>query len=266
MKSLIMKKVLLWVLAGMLVVTAPLVFSSFANSDGEEHAKVAIMKEKNNKLTAREKADGWILMFDGKTTGGWRGYNSSVFPQDGWIIEDGAIRFVPKGKDVTGTYGGDIIFDRKFKDFDFKIEWKIATGSNSGIFYLGIEIPNEPIWKSAPEVQVLDNDNHPDAKLGKNGNRQAGSLYDLIPAVPQNSKPVGEWNQVEIMVRNGTVVHMQNGVKVVEYQLASPQWEKLISESKFAGLPEFGKYREGIIGLQDHGNDVWYRNIKIKPL
>jgi hypothetical protein len=115
-------------------------------------------------------------------------------------------------------------------------------------------------------MQVLDNIGHPDAMLGKDGNRQAGSLYDLIPAVPQNAKAVGEWNEVEILVYQGTVVHKQNGVTVLEYHLGTPDWTKMITESKFKEFPEFGKYLEGYIALQDHGNDVWYRNIMIKPM
>jgi hypothetical protein len=113
-------------------------------------------------------------------------------------------------------------------------------------------------------MQVLDNIGHPDARLGKDGNRQAGSLYDLIPAVPQNAKPVGEWNTAEILVYQGTVVHFQNGEKVLEYHIGTPDWDKMIKGSKFKDFPEFGKYKEGFVALQDHGNDVWYRHIRIK--
>jgi hypothetical protein len=218
----------------------------------------------NNMLTPEEQAQGFVMIFDGKTTTGWRGYNNPAFPDSGWAVEDGALRCIGSGMGEAGGKGGDIIFDKKYKDFDLKLEWKISQGGNSGIFYLGQEIPNEPVWKSACEMQVLDNINHPDAKLGKDGNRQAGSLYDLIPAVPQNAKPVGEWNQAEILVYQGTVVHFQNGEKVLEYHIGTPDWDKMIKGSKFKEFPEFGKYLEGYVALQDHGNDVWYRNIKIK--
>jgi hypothetical protein len=227
---------------------------------------MAVAIDSINMLTAQEQADGWILMFDGNTTTGWRGYNKPAFPDSGWVVEDGAIRCIGSGMGEAGGKGGDILYDKKFKDFDLKLEWKISQGGNSGIFYLGQEIPNEPVWKSAPEMQVLDNSNHPDAKLGKDGNRMAGSLYDLIPAIPQNARSFGEWNQAEILVYQGTVVHFQNGEKVLEYHIGTPDWDKMIKGSKFKDFTEFGKYREGFIALQDHGNNVWYRGIKIKGL
>jgi len=218
-----------------------------------------------NYLTAQEKADGWILMFDGKTTNGWRGYGKPAFPDSGWVVEDGTLHCIGSGQGEAGGKGGDIIFDKRFKDFDLKLEWKISPGGNSGIFILAEELPGEPIWKSAPEDQILDDAKHPDAMLGKDGNRKAGSLYDLIPTkVP--AKPAGEWNQVEIISYQGTVVFKMNGETGLEFHLGTPDWEKMIKESKFKDFPEFGKIREGYIGLQDHGNDVWFRNIKIKPL
>jgi len=218
-----------------------------------------------NYLTAQEKADGWILMFDGKTTNGWRGYGKSAFPDSGWVVEDGTLHCIGSGQGEAGGKGGDIIYDKRFKDFDLKLEWKISPGGNSGIFILAEELPGEPIWKSAPEDQILDDAKHPDAMLGKDGNRKAGSLYDLIPTkVP--AKPAGEWNQVEIISYQGTVVFKMNGETGLEFHLGTPDWEKMIKESKFKDFPEFGKIREGYIGLQDHGNDVWFRNIKIKPL
>jgi len=209
---------------------------------------------------------GWVTLFDGTNTNGWRGYDSTAFPSQGWVIDGDALKCVGSGEGEAGGRGGDIIYDKKFKDFDLTLEWKISEGGNSGIFYLAEEIPGEPIWKSAPEYQVLDNERHPDAKLGKDGDRMAGSLYDLIPANPQNAKPAGEWNTAEIMVYQGTVVHKMNGETVVEYHIGTPDFVNMIANSKFKDFPEFGKYREGFIGLQDHGNDVWYRNIKIKDL
>jgi hypothetical protein len=216
--------------------------------------------------TAAVKADeDWTELFNGTSTAGWRGYGKEIFPEQGWIIEGGALKCVGSGQGEAGGKGGDIIYNKKFKDFRLKLEWKISEGGNSGIFYLAEENEN-PIWQSSPEMQVLDNVKHPDAILGKDGNRQAGSLYDLIPAKPQNTKPVGEWNEVEIMVYQGTVVHKMNGETVLEYHLGTPDWDTLIANSKFKPYPFFGKYREGYIGLQDHGNDVWYRNIKILEL
>ena len=220
-----------------------------------------------NQLSEKEKEEGWRLLFDGKSTDGWRGYLKDSFPEKGWIIEDGALKV--QGTGEAGN-GGDIIFDEEFKDFELSLEWKISEGGNSGIFYLAEEIEGEPIFTSAPEMQILDNDRHPDAKLGKDGNRKAGSLYDLIPARPQNAKPVGEWNKVSILVYRGTVVHTQNGENVVEYHLWTDEWKEMIKDSKFKDWKSFlnagGDDKKGYIGLQDHGDDVWFRNIKIKEL
>jgi hypothetical protein len=218
-----------------------------------------------NTLSPQEAKDGVILLFDGKTTDQWRGYGKTDFPK-GWVINDNAIQCNGSGKGEAGQ-GGDIITKEKFKNFELTLEWKISEGGNSGIFYLAQEIKGEPIWKSAPEMQVLDNVKHPDAKLGKDGNRQAGSLYDLIPAVPQNAKPVGEWNTVKIIVYKGTVIHYQNGVQVLEYHLWTDDWKQMCANSKFKDYKWFvDTAPEGYIGLQDHGDDVWYRNIKIKKL
>lgn len=218
----------------------------------------------------------WVTIFDGKTLNGWRGYNRTDVPAK-WIVEDGAIKFNGSGGGEAQTNdGGDLIFDQKFGNFELELEWKISKGGNSGIFYLAQEVPNQPIYISAPEFQVLDNANHPDAKLGKDNNRQSSSLYDMIPAVPQNQKPYGEWNKAKIMVFKGTVVHYQNDVPVVEYHLWTPQWKELLDNSKFSKdkWPEAyelllncgGENHEGLIGLQDHGDDVWFRNIKVKKL
>ena len=230
-------------------------------------------------------ADGWISIFDGKTFNGWRGYAKESVPGK-WVIEDGAIKFNGSGGgEAQDGDGGDIIFAHKFKNFELEMEWKVAKGSNSGIFILGQEIEAkspegdwraEPIYISAPECQVLDNANHPDAGFGKDGNRQSSSLYDMIPANPQNSKPFGEWNKVKIVSYKGTIVHYQNDEVVVEYHLWTQQWKDLLDASKFSKdkwplayellLNCGGPNREGFIGLQDHGDDVWFKNIKVKIL
>jgi hypothetical protein len=221
--------------------------------------------------------DGFISLFDGKTFNGWRGYGKDTVPGK-WSIEDGAIKVNGTGQGEAHTAdGGDIIFAHKFKNFELSFDWKVANGSNSGVLYLAREIKGEPIWISAPEYQILDNIAHPDARLGENGNRRSASLYDMIPAEPQNAKPVGEWNQGSILVYKGTVVHKQNGKNVVEYHLWTDKWNELIANSKFKPGGDFplayslltnlgGTEREGYIGLQDHGDDVWYKNIRIKIL
>lgn len=221
-------------------------------------------------------ADGKITLFDGKTFNGWRGYDRTDVPT-AWEVVDGAIHIKGSGAGEAGAKdGGDLIFAHKFKNFELEFEWKVAKGSNSGVFYMIQEVEGQPAYISAPEYQVLDNVNHPDAKLGKDGNRQSASLYDMIPAKPQNSKPFGEWNKGKIMCYKGTVVHYQNDESVVEYHLWTPQWKEMLDASKFSKekwplayellLNCGGDNKEGFIGFQDHGDDVWYRNVTIKLL
>ena len=206
-------------------------------------------------------ADGYITIFDGKSLDGWRGYGKDKVPSR-WIIEDGCLKFcgTGTGEGQTGE-GGDLIFD---------LAQEVTSKDKDGNEVL------EPIYISAPEFQVLDNANHPDAKLGKDNNRQAASLYDMIPAVPQNAKPFGEWNKAKIMVYKGTVVHGQNDENVLEYHLWTKQWTDMLQASKFSEEKwplafELlnncgGENHEGFIGVQDHGDDVWYRNIRVKVL
>ena len=229
--------------------------------------------------------DGYYVLFDGTSLNGWRGYGKDNVPSR-WTVEDGCIKFsgTGTGEGQTGE-GGDLIFARKFKNFILELEWKVSKGGNSGIFYLAQEVKTvredgsekyEPIYISSPEYQVLDNANHPDAFLGVDGNRQSASLYDMIPAKPQNSNAFGEWNKAKIMVYKGTVVHGQNDANVVEYHLWTDQWTQMLQASKFSQEKwplafELlnncgGESHEGYFGLQDHGDDVWYRNIRIKVM
>ena len=247
---------------------------------------IVVRKPQVDLATLPTDKEGAYILFDGTRLDGWRGYGKDVLPSR-WTLEDGAIKFsgTNTGEGQTGE-GGDIIFAHPFKDFELTLEWKISEGGNSGIFYLAQEVMTkdpttgenryEPIYVSAPEYQVLDNERHPDAKLGEDGNRQSASLYDMIPAKPQNAKPAGEWNTAKIMVYQGTVVHYQNDKKVLEYHLWTNQWTDMLQGCKFsqAAWPIAfellnncgGENHEGYIGFQDHGNDVWYRNIKVKEL
>ncbi len=220
-----------------------------------------------NTLTDAEKADGWKLLFNGKTSEGWRSFRKETFPSDWKVTDDGTLYFAASQRAEGSTEGGDIIYGEMFGDFHLKLEWKISEVGNSGIFYLGQET-HDYIWMTAPEMQVLDNEKHPDANMGTNGNRQAGSLYDLYAATPQNARPVGEWNQVEIICKDRKVQHIQNGEVVVSYELDTEKWKADVAASKFPGLNEnwVNVPTEGYIGLQDHGDDVWFRNIKIKSL
>jgi hypothetical protein len=219
----------------------------------------------HNMLTEEEKAEGWILLFDGKSAEHWRGYNMDAFPEEGWVIEGDALVYRPPQTD-TWSSGLDIITREKFSDYIFKIDWMIERGGNSGIFYHVLEQPTQAIYWSGLEMQILDNEYHPDADQGIAGNRKAGSLYDLIPANPQNTRPHGEWNSVKIVSDGPRVEHWQNGEKVLEYERWTVEWFEMIRNSKFVGHPEFGALREGHIGLQDHGDVVKFRNIKIKKL
>ena len=218
----------------------------------------------------------YYIIFDGKTFNGWRGYNRDDVPKR-WVIEDGAIKFTGSGGgEAQESDGGDLIFGHKFKNFELTFDWKVAKGSNSGVFVLAQEIKGEPIYISSPEYQILDNANHPDATQGENGNRQSASLYDMIPAVPQNANPFGEWNTGAITVYKGSVFHKQNGKTVVEYHLWTPQWTELLQSGKFSQakwplafelLNNLGGVkREGYIGFQDHGDDVWFKNIRVKVM
>lgn len=224
-----------------------------------------ITSAQHNMLTEEEKSEGWILLFDGQSTDQWRGYNMDSFPEHGWVVEDNMLVFRAPGPNAESR-PRDIITKKKFSDFRFKLEWMVEEGGNSGIFYHVLEQPTQSIYWSGLEMQILDNDNHPDANMGVNGNRKAGSLYDLIPADPQNTNPYGEWNSVEIVSRGNTIEHWQNGEKVLEYERWTPEWFEMIRKSKFVGHPEFGAIREGHLGLQDHGDEVKFRNLKIKEL
>jgi hypothetical protein len=246
---------------------------TYVDSTATAPAYVLVNKPQVNLDEFAKDADEWITIFDG-TFKGWRGYLKDTVPGR-WIVEDGAIKFNGSGGgEAQVADGGDLIFAKKFKNFELSIDWKVAKGSNSGIFYLAQEVKGQPIYISAPESQVLDNANHPDAKLGVDGNRQSSSLYDMIAAKPQNSKPFGEWNNTKITVYKGTVIHEQNGKVVVEYHLWTPQWTELLQASKFSQTAwplafELlnncgGAEHEGYIGLQDHGDDVWFKNIRIK--
>jgi len=251
-----------------LLATTAMFISCGQNPAPKNNQETETTKEvvKLNTLTPEEIAAGYVLLFDGKSTENWRGYNQESFPELGWIIEDDALKVQGSGKGEAGG-GGDIISIKKYKNFELSLDWKVSAGGNSGIFYLAQEKPEQPIWKSSPEMQILDNDGHPDAILGIDGNRTAGSLYDLIPVSKKTVNPAGEWNSVKILVFKGTVIHWVNGEQVLEYHLWTDDWNQMVLNSKFKDYEDFlNTAEEGYIGLQDHGDDVWFRNIKIKEL
>jgi len=216
-------------------------------------AHAAAAQASLNTLTPAERDAGWRLLFDGKTTTGWRGWKMDTLPS-GWEVVDGALTRVRPAADIITT--------EKFKDFELSLEWNIAPKGNSGIFYRASE-QDDAIYWTAPEMQVLDDAGHPD---GRSRLTAAGSDYGLYPSPAGVVKPAGQWNQVRLVVNGNHVEHWLNGVKVVEYELGSPDWEAKVKASKFARHRGYGRNREGYIGLQEHDYWVAYRNIKIRVL
>jgi hypothetical protein len=218
-----------------------------------------------NRLTKQERKDGWEMLFDGLTTRGWHKYGGKVAGA-AWKVADGQLFLDTTTKEnwqIKG--GGDIMSDEVFGDFHLKLEWKIARNGNSGIMFYAQEDTTKYRWpwETAPEMQVLDNAGHPDGKIIKH---RAGDLYDLISAKPETVRAPGEWNQVEIKSEKGQLEFWLNGVNVVTTSLWDDSWKKMVAASKFARMPDFGKFKKGHIALQDHGDMVWYRNIKIRRL
>ena len=285
-----------------ILAAAALVAAIGTQAEGQKY--VILHNPEVDLSTLKVDKEGFYVLFDGSSLNGWRGYCKDYLPSK-WENKDGALHFKGRGEGE----GGDVIFAHQFKNFIFEVEWKISEGGNSGIFYLGQEsatintdgpkteefqspdgsvnisqtksnagkLNYQPIYISCPECQVLDNERHPDAKLGATlGIRQSTSLYDMIVAKPQNANPAGQWNKVRVEVKNGKVTHFQNGVKVLSYQLWGEEWIKLLQSSKFSEKAwplafELlkncgGDGHKGYFGFQDHGDEVWYRNIRVKVL
>ena len=219
-----------------------------------------------NSISEHEAADGWELLWDGKTTDGWRGAKLDEFPEQGWSIKDGVL-IVHKADGGESTNGGDIVTTRPYKNFMLMVDFKITEGANSGIKYFVDTNLNKGAGSAIGcEFQILDDRNHPDAKLGIAGNRTLGSLYDLI-AAPEN-KPFrrGFFNTAMVVVEGNHVEHWLNGVKLLEYERNTEEWEALVDTSKYKDWPNFGNAEEGLLLLQDHGDEVWFQNVKIKEL
>ncbi len=211
-------------------------------------------REPQNLLTDTEKGEGWKLLFDGKSTAGWHMYGRKDAPVQGWQVMDGSL--------VRAGRGGDIATDESFDNFELKVEWRISPAGNSGIFFRS----NEALrwcWETAPEMQVLDNAEHAD---GRNPTTSAGSNYALIAPPRDVTRPLGFYNEARIVARGNHVEYWLNGEKTAEYELLSPEWEELVRNSKFAQMPNYGREKSGVIVLQDHGDRVWFRNIKIRRL
>lgn len=219
-----------------------------------------------NTISEREAAEGWKLLWDGKSSEGWRGAKLDAFPDKGWSMEDGILK-VHKSDGGESTNGGDIVTTRSYRNFMLTVDFRITKGANSGIKYFVDTNLNKGEGSAIGcEFQILDDKNHPDAELGKDGNRKLGSLYDLIPAPADKPFRNGFFNTAMVVVEGNHVEHWLNGVKIVEYERNNEEWNQLVQTSKYKDWPNFGNAEEGLILLQDHGDEVWFQNIKIKEL
>lgn len=226
-------------------------------------ANKAVVNTQTNALSDQEKNEGWVMLFDGTTTNGWHTYGKSTGATS-WKVSDGALFL-----DTTKTNGrretGDLITNDEFENYHLSLDWKVAQGANSGIIF---NVQDDPAkfrntYETGPEMQVLDNERHPDAKIHKH---RAGDLYDLIPSAKETVKPAGEWNHAEIKLNNGKLDLYLNGTNVVSTTMFDDNWKTMVANSKFKTMPAFGTIRKGRIALQDHGDNVWFKNIKIRRL
>ena len=223
------------------------------------------MKNSDNALTEREIKDGWKLLFDGKTSAGWIKAKTKSFPAGGWEIKDGSLTINQETRGQDG--GGDIVTTSGFENFELSVDFLYKTGANSGIkYFIDIEKDSGNLASIGCEYQILDDKNHPDAKLGIAGNRTLAGLYDLLP--PQNKKDNGpdKWNTAKIIVRGSHVQHWLNGIMTLEYDRGTPEWRALVATSKFRTIPGFGEGAKGRILLQDHGDIASFKNIRIREI
>lgn len=232
---------------------------------GKSSTEMSVINH-DNVLTEQEQRDGWKLLFNGENSEGWRGAKLDGFPAKGWVIEDGILKVMP-ADGAESNNGGDIVTTKTYKDFILKVDFKITEGANSGIKYFVDPTLNKGQGSAIGcEFQILDDLRHPDAKLGVKGNRTLGSLYDLIPAPSDKPFNIDSFNTATIVVKGDKVEHWLNGVKLLEYTRNNQEWDALVAYSKYKDWPDFGNLGEGYILLQDHGNEVWFKNIKIKEL
>jgi hypothetical protein len=235
----------------------------------EKRAESVGARQKNcipNTISENEQAEGWKLLWDGKTTTGWRGARLKEFPQKGWVVDNGVLKVI-KSDGGESTNGGDIVTTQKYKNFELVVDFKITPGANSGIkYFVDTELNKGAGSSIGCEFQILDDEKHPDAKLGVNGNRKLGSLYDLIAANVNKPYRNGYFNTARVVVKGNHVEHWLNGVKVVEYDRNNQMFNALVAYSKYRTWPNFGNAETGHILLQDHGDEVWFQNIKIKEI
>jgi hypothetical protein len=248
---------------------------NFAQARMPQSDQIEQVSYLKNQLSEREKLSGWQLLWDGKTTNGWRGARHEKFPEEGWHIKDGVL-MVEKSSGGESAHGGDIVTTKMYSNFIFKVDFKMTKGANSGIkYFVDTELNKGEGSAIGCEYQILDDEHHPDGKMGTEGNRTLAALYDLIPPsatyfVPTESsnKRFNKygWNRAKIVARGKYIAHYLNGIKVVEYERGTPVWRALVARSKYHVWPNFGELEEGHILLQDHGDEVYFKNIKIKLL
>ncbi len=219
----------------------------------------------NNELTDREKQEGWKLLFDGKSGAGWMSAKTGVFPESGWKITDGSLALNPMSD--GDTRGGDIVTSEKYGNFELVTDFKYSEGGNSGIkYFVDIESENGALASIGCEYQILDDRKHPDATAGTGGNHTLAGLYDLIPPVNVRDNGAGQWNRAIIIVNGNKVQHWLNGQMTVEYERNTPEWREMVAKSKYRDFKGFGEAESGRVLLQDHGDAVWFKNIKIREL
>jgi Domain of Unknown Function (DUF1080) len=238
-----------------LAASAVILFSCNSTDNGTEEKKDSVATS----VAVAADTSGWTSLFDGETTNGWHSYGKSGV-NTRWKIADGALTI-----DTASKESGDIVTNEEYENFDLQLEWKIAPNGNSGIIFLVKEdtAKYHATYLTGPEMQVLDNNGHEDAKIPKH---RAGDLYDLIACSTETVKPVGEWNQAEIKINKGKLDLFLNGTNVVSTTLWDDNWKKLVAGSKFKAMPDFTAFKSGHIALQDHGNMVSYKNIRIRKL
>jgi hypothetical protein len=246
--------------------TAGLVLVAFAGVSTMLSRQSIPTDDRPNTLTSTEMKDGWKLLFDGKTTAGWRGAYRDSFPARGWEVREGMIIVQPSTGGESAN-GGDIVTLDQYSSFELKVDFKLTEGANSGIKYFVTEQQaKSPGSAIGLEYQLLDDAKHPDAKLGINGNRTLASFYDLIAATDKHPNPIGQWNHARIIVKGKHVEHWLNGIKVLEYERGGKDFLRHKAESKFRDMKDFGGWEKGHILLQDHGNQVFFRSIKIRVI
>lgn len=225
-----------------------------------EEAQAGPVREENT-LTAEERAEGWKLLFDGQSTQGWRGYNQETLPEN-WVVEDGTLKSLGQGGDI----GGDIVYETQpFENFELTLDWKIEEGGNSGIFYHIVEGEEYPVaYHTAPEFQLIDQEGFPEKLEPWQSLGGDYGMYD--PDYEGAMRPAGEWNSARIVFTEDKVEYHLNGKKTLEFEPWSEDWKRRKEEGKWKDYPDYGEARSGLIGLQDHGSYIWFKNIKIREL